>query len=148
MPHTKNLPNKFAVYLKLVEIIAAHKALIDRYGGSLGIRDQGLLESAVFRPHATVFGQDAYPDLLEKCAVLGFSLIQNHPFVDGNKRVGFAAMHLMLLMNGYDLTADYNEAIKMIEKVAQGKLKEFEVAEWIKGHIKKRDCGPTFDQQK
>ena len=136
MPHTKNLPNKNVRYLSLAEIITLHKILIEKYGGKPGIRDQALLESAVFRPQATVLGQDAYPDLLEKCAVLGFSLIQNHPFIDGNKRTGFGAMHLMLLMNGHDITADSNQAVKMTEKIAQGKLKEFEIAQWLKKYTK------------
>ncbi|MDP8258918.1 MAG: type II toxin-antitoxin system death-on-curing family toxin, partial [Candidatus Aadella gelida] len=77
------------------------------------MRDEGLLESAVFRPRGIVFGQEAYPDFFEKCAVLGYALIQNHPFVDGNKRTGFASMHLMLLMNGYDLASSTKMEVEM-----------------------------------
>lgn len=125
-------------YLSLEQVLAAQEALIKRYGGSQGIRDKGLLESAIFRPQATVFGEEAYPTLFEKCAVIGYSLIQNHPFVDGNKRTGFAAMHLMLLINGYDLTSISKEEVDMTEKVASGKMREPEISQWLKQYSQKR----------
>ena len=118
-------------YLSIEQVITAHERLIKRYRGSQGIRDKGLLESAIFRPQATVFGEEAYPTLFEKCAVLGYSLIQNHPFVDGNKRTGFAAMHLMMLINGYDLTSGSQEEVNMAEKVASGKMRESEITQWL-----------------
>lgn len=133
-----NSPHKLIRYLDLEQVLTAHAVLVKRFGGSQGIRDKGLLESAVFRPQASAFGWDAYPTLFEKCAVLGYSLIQNHPFVDGNKRTGFAVMHLMLLINGYDLTSTPKEEIVMAESVASGKMKEFEIVLWIKKHSKKR----------
>lgn len=125
-------------YLSVEQVLAAHAALIKRYGGSQDIHDQGLLESAVFRPQASAFGQEAYPTLFEKCAVLGYSLIQNHPFLDGNKRTGFAAMHLMLLINDYDLTSATGEEIAMAENIASGKMLEPEIAQWLKQHSKKK----------
>ena len=125
-------------YLNVEQVLAAHVALIKRYGGSQGIHDQGLLESAVFRPQASAFGQEAYPTLLEKCAVLGYSLIQDHHFLDGNKRTGFAAMHLMLLINGYDLTSTSEKEIAMAENIASGKMDEPEIAQWLKQHSKKK----------
>jgi hypothetical protein len=88
---TKNSPSEGIKYLTIEQILAIHETLINRYGGSHGIRDKGLLESAVFRPQTVIFGKEAYPALFEKCAVLGYSIIQNHPFLDGNKRAGFAA---------------------------------------------------------
>jgi death-on-curing protein len=116
--------------------------LIKRYGGSEGIHNRGLLESAVFRPQSTVFGQDAYQGLFEKCAVLGYSLIQNHPFIDGNKRTGFAAMHLMLLVNGYDLKSTTQEEVAMTEDIASGIIHESQIAQWLKQHsIRKRKSG-------
>ncbi len=138
MPHTKNSPIEPVKYLRLEQVLAVHTTLIERYGGRHGIRDKGLVESAVFRPQTTVFGREAYPDFFGKCAVLGYSLIQNHPFIDGNKRTGFAAMHLMLLMNGYDLTSSTTEEVKMAEKTASGKMKESEIALWLKKHSKKK----------
>ncbi len=135
---TEGLPAQEAKYLSLEQVLVAHAALIKRYGGSQGIRDRGLLESAVFRPQASAFGQEAYPDLFEKCAVLGYSIIQNHPFVDGNKRTGFAAMHLMLLINGYDLTSTTDEEVTLTEAIASRKMHEPEVAIWLKEHSKKK----------
>lgn len=119
-------------------MLVIHEALIKRYGGSHGIHNQGLLESAVFRPQSSVFGQDAYPTLFEKCAVLGYSLIQNHPFADGNKRTGFAAMHLMLLINGYDITSTTKEEVTMAEKIASGKMRESAIDQWLKKYSKKK----------
>ena len=138
MPPTGSSQIEAIQYLSLERVLAAHAALIKRYGGSQGIFNQGLLESAVFRPQATAFGQEAYPTLFEKCAVLGYSLIQNHPFIDGNKRTGFAAMHLMLLINGYDLTSTAKEEITMTENIASGKMQEPEIVQWLKKHSKKK----------
>ena len=138
MPPTGSSPSEVVKYLSSEQILAIHEALIKRYGGSGGIRDRGLLESAVFRPQTTVFGEEAYPALFEKCAVLGYSIIQNHPFLDGNKRTGFAAMHLMLLINGYDLASTSEEEIGMTEDVASGKTHEAKIAKWLKQHSKKK----------
>ena len=138
MPPTGSSPSEVVKYLSSEQILAIHEALIKRYGGSGGIRDRGLLESAVFRPQTTVFGEEAYPALFEKCAVLGYSIIQNHPFLDGNKRAGFAAMHLMLLINGYDLASTSEEEIGMTEDVASGKTHEAKIAKWLKQHSKKK----------
>lgn len=138
MSPTRSSLTKPIQYLSVEQVLAAHAALIKRYGGSQGIHDQGLLESAVFRPQASAFGQEAYPTLFEKCAVLGYSLIQNHPFLDGNKRTGFAAMHLMLLINGYDLTSTTEKEIAMAENIASGKMHEPEIAQWLKQHSKKK----------
>mgnify|MGYP001573172452 CR=1 FL=1 len=138
MPPTKNSPTETIKYLSVEQALTIHEALIKHYGGSHGIHNQGLLESAIFRPQASVFGQDAYPALFEKCAVLGYSLIQNHPFVDGNKRTGFAATHLMLLINGYDLTSTTKEEITMAKKIASGKMREPAITQWLKKHSKRR----------
>jgi len=138
MPPTKNSPAEAIKYLSLEEVLVVHTELVRRYGGSHGIRDQGLLESATFRPQASAFGEDAYPTLFEKCAVLGYSLIKNHPFIDGNKRTGFAAMHLMLLINGYDLTSISKEEVAMAEAVAFGEMDELKIVQWLKEHSKKK----------
>lgn len=138
MPPTASSPNEAIQYLSLEQVLAVHEMLIKRYGGSQGIFNQGLLESAVFRPQATAFGQEAYPTLFEKCACIGYSLIQNHPFTDGNKRTGFAAMHLMLLINGYDLNSTAEQEIVMAENVASGKMRESEIVQWLKQHSRKK----------
>ncbi|MFH1900917.1 MAG: type II toxin-antitoxin system death-on-curing family toxin [Candidatus Omnitrophota bacterium] len=137
MSPTENSPPEMIQYLSVEQILIAHTELIKRYGGSEGVRDRGLLESAVFRPQASAFGKDAYVTLFEKCAVLGYSLIQNHSFVDGNKRIGFAAIHLMLLINGYDLTSITKEETAMAENIASGKMRETGIVQWLKQCSKK-----------
>ncbi len=139
MPPTGNLQGEAIKYLSPKQIFAIHKTLIKRYGGSHGTRDRGLFESAVFRPQTTLFGEEAYPTLFEKCAVLGYSIIQNHPFLDGNKRAGFAAMHLMLLINGYDLASTTEEETGMTGDIASGKTHEAEIAKWLRQHSKKKE---------
>ncbi len=119
-------------YLTLEDVLFIHKKLIDEYGGSHGIRDQHLLESALNRPKTTVFGEDAFKNLDSKIAVLCHSIVKNHPFVDGNKRTGFASLHMMLMLNGYDLTASNDEVIKFGLGVPKGDLDEKNITSWIK----------------
>lgn len=138
MPPTGSSPTEEIKYLGIEQVLAIHEILIERYGGSRGIHNRGLLESAVFRPQASAFGKDAYPALFEKCAVLGYSLIQNHPFSDGNKRTGFACMHLILLINGYDLKSTSKEEIAITEDVASGNVREPDLVEWLKKHSTKK----------
>jgi death on curing protein len=88
-------------YLTLAEVLAIHDDQIERYGGSGGLRDLGLLEAALFRPQT-----GHYADLIEEAAALWESLAQNHPFIDGNKRVAFAATYTFLAINGARITAD------------------------------------------
>ena len=92
-------------YLTVTEVLAIHEDQIDRYGGAHGLRDQGQLESAVFRPQSGY-----YPDVVAEAAALWESLSQNHPFIDGNKRTAFAAMYTFLAINGVSLTADSDSA--------------------------------------
>jgi len=125
-------------YIGLEQIFCLHEEAIKNYGGSRGIRDQNLLDSAIVRPRMSVFGKDAYPSLFLKAAVLLHSLVKNHPFVDDNKRAGFAAMHLMLLLNKYDLTSTDRNNIDFVLKVAKGNLPVNEIAAWIEKHSKKK----------
>ena len=96
-------------YPTLVEILELHEAIITSTGGAPGIRDMGALESAVNQPRLTFDQTDLYPDTVSKAAALCFSLVMNHPFVDGNKRVGHAAMETFLILNGLEIVADVNE---------------------------------------
>jgi len=121
-------------YLYPKQVLYLYQEIITRSGGTVGLRDQGLLESAVYRPQATVGGQDLYPDLFSKTAALGHSLIANHPFVDGNKRVGFEAMRLMLRLNGYDVHASTDAKFDFVMAIANGKLTEQAIADWLKHH--------------
>ena len=96
-------------YLNINQILAIHSEVIEQAGGSRGIRNIGLVDSAVARPQATFGGKDLYPDIFSKAACLGHSLIRNHPFVDGNKRTGYMSMRLFLNINGYDMKAPEDE---------------------------------------
>jgi death-on-curing protein len=119
-------------YLYPKQILYLHQEIMERSEGSAGVRDQGLLESAVYRPQASFGGEDLYPDLFSKAAVLGHSIIKNHPFVDGNKRTGFETMRLMLRLNGYDIQASLNSKFTFVMAIAEGKLKEQAIADWLK----------------
>jgi death-on-curing protein len=92
-------------YLSLVEVLELHEAVVASSGGSHGIRDIKALESSVSQPRLTFDNSDLYPDIVSKAASLCFSLVMNHPFVDGNKRVGHAAMETFLILNGYEINA-------------------------------------------
>jgi death on curing protein len=122
-------------YLSLQEVISLHSLLITQSGGSSGLRDRGALESAVAQPEASFGSQDLYPDLASKAAALGHSLIQNHPFVDGNKRIGHGAMEVFLLLNGHEIDASVDDQEKIIIDVASGKVSRIELSEWISKHM-------------
>lgn len=92
--------------LTLKQVLKLHKRVIEQSGGAMGVRNQEGLESALAQPRMSYADQELYPTLIEKVAALGFSLINNHPFVDGNKRIGHAALEVTLLMNGYEIQAD------------------------------------------
>jgi death-on-curing protein len=98
------------------------------------VRDLGLLESAVRQPRQSFDGADLYPSIPEKAAVLGFSLISNHPFIDGNKRVGHAAIEIFLVLNGHELHADVDEQERLVLGVAAGEIGRKRLSEWIKDH--------------
>ena len=119
------------VYLTVAEVLAIHHHQVEEYGGEHGLLNQGALESAVFRPQTGY-----YADLIEEAAALLESLVNNHPFVDGNKRVGFAAAHTFLLMNGFDLNVTSKAASDFIIKtIADGKFRFALLREWIGRHI-------------
>ncbi len=129
-------------YPSLEEIVKIHDELLKKYGGSTGIRDQGLLESAIHRPQAVVFGEDAYPTLFDKTAALCHSLLFNHPFVDGNKRIAFAACHLTLLANGWDLIPNSDEIYKFLIKAIENRSDWKEISHWLNKNSKKISSKP------
>lgn len=117
------------------QILYLHKRVLEVSGGSHGLRDMGMLESAVYRPQASFGGTDLYPDVFAKAAALGHSLIKNHPFVDGNKRTGFEAMRLFLRINGRDLKASEKEKFDFVLKIASDpETDEHRIAEWLRSH--------------
>jgi death-on-curing protein len=123
-------------YLRLGEVLELHRRLIATSGGSPGLRDLRLLEGSLSQLRQTFSGADLYPTLIEKAAVLGFSLIKNHPFVDGNKRVGHAALEVMLMLNGFELTASKESTEAVVLAVASGTLDRQAWTEWVKEQIK------------
>jgi death-on-curing protein len=96
-------------YLSLIEILELHRRIIEQSGGGLGIRNLGLLESAIAQPQMMFDTEYLYPRLVDKAAVLGFSIIMNHPFIDGNKRTGHAATETFLVLNGVNITASVDD---------------------------------------
>jgi len=123
------------IYLTLAETIEIHRQLIEEFGGSPGLRNQAGREAAIFRPQAGYYG-----DLVEEAAALMESLVNNHPFIDGNKRVGFAATDTFLRLNGFYLEVEPQEAQNfIIEHIARGKFRFASIREWITSRIKLLD---------
>ena len=119
------------VYLTVAEVVAIHHSQIEEYGGESGMLNQGALEAAIFRPQTGY-----YNDLSEEAAALLESLVNNHPFVDGNKRVGFAAAHTFLLMNGFDLDVSSKAAFEfLIRAISDGKFRFALLHEWLAARL-------------
>jgi len=119
------------VYLTVAEVVAIHHHQIEEYGGEHGMLNQGALEAAVFRPQTGY-----YDDVSEEVAALFESLVNNHPFLDGNKRVGFAATHTFLLLNGFDLNVSSGAACEfMMKTIEAGKFRFALLHEWISAHL-------------
>lgn len=117
------------------QILMLHSMLIAQSGGMDGLRDEALLDSAVSTPLQTFDGQDLYPTLLEKAARLGYGLIHNHPFIDGNKRIGTHAMMVFLDINNITLSYDDADLISLILHIASGEIDENALLEWLIAHI-------------
>lgn len=116
------------------QVISMHSSLVVATGGSDGIRDDGMLESAMNAPFQTFDGYDLYPTLLQKAARLGYSLVNNHPFVDGNKRIGIHAMLVFLLLNGVDIECTQEELIEVGLALADGSMKCEKLFDWLTKH--------------
>lgn len=116
------------------QVTALHSALIREFGGIDGIRDEGLLESALAAPFQTFGGEPVYPSLQAKAAQLGFGLIRNHPFVDGNKRIGAHTMLVFLAANGIELRYEQQELIDIVLSVAAGQIDRQWLLQWILDH--------------
>lgn len=122
-------------FLTLPEVLDLHRRVMEQSGGSQLVRDLGALTSAVTQPRMTFEGRDLYPELVDKAAALGFSLISNHPFVDGNKRVGHAVMETFLVLNGYEVRATVEEAERIILDVASGRCTREQLTAWLRAHL-------------
>lgn len=126
------------VFLTLQEVTEIHRDMIEKYGGSLGIRDVGLLESAVAMPQAGFGGRYLHANLFEMAAAYLFHIVQNHPFVDGNKRAGAMAAFTFLELNGLTLVANESAFEKMVRSVAEGKGTKAEIAEFLRKNSRRR----------
>jgi death-on-curing protein len=115
-----------------------HRRIIDQSGGLAGISNQGGLESALAQPQMTFDREELYPTIVEKASALGFSLIKNHPFIDGNKRIGHAAMEIFLILNGCEIEATVDEQEQIILQVASGELGREDFTQWLRGHVVER----------
>lgn len=122
-------------YLSLNQVLELYRRIMEQSGGSVGIRDFGALESALTQPRMTFAGEELYPTVVEKASALGFSIIKNHPFVDGNKRTGHAAMETFLILNGYEIKAVVDEQEYAILQVASGQLGRVEFTKWLRDHV-------------
>jgi death on curing protein len=123
-------------YLGLSEVVELHRRLLEQTGGAAGIRDLGALESALAQPKMALAGLDLYPTLADKAAALCFSLVGNHPFVDGNKRVGHAATETFLVLNGAEIDAHLDEQERVMLDLAAGRIDRGHLADWVRQHLK------------
>lgn len=123
-------------YLTIEEVLFIHDQAVKRFGGSFGIRDIGLLESAVARPQATFGGQDLYLTIFDKAAALMHSLLKNHPFTDGNKRTALSTTGLFLKINGYHLQNMHNKEVLFTMNVENNSFSLEKIASWLEEHTK------------
>ncbi len=121
------------IWIEAAVIVAVHDMQIAEHGGGEGLRDAGLLESALARPqNLAAYGS---PDAAQLAAAYGYGIARNHPFVDGNKRLAFIATKLFLRLNGWDFVAGNVEHVSIILRLAEGSLSEEDFAAWIRQHL-------------
>jgi len=123
-------------YLALSEVVELHRRLLQLTGGAVGIRDLGALESAIAQSKASFGGVDLYPTLVEKAAALCLALVERHALLDGNKRVGHAAMETFLVLNGAEIDAWVGDQERVMLDPASGRIDRIQLAEWLRPHLK------------
>lgn len=123
-------------FLTLGEVMEIHRDQIRRYGGDVGVRDVGLLQSAVAMPAARFGGRFLHKDLYEMAAAYLFHIVQNHPFVDGNKRTGAVVALVFLSLNGVEVEADEDSLYGMVLSVARGKADKTAIARFFREHAR------------
>ena len=117
------------------QILNMHKVLIKKFGGVVGIRDEKFLDSAIYAPFQTFGGNELYPTIIEKATRLGFGLIKNHPFIDGNKRIGTHSMLTFLAINNFIVECSEEDLIEIIIRVADGSFDYVDFLNWLMEHI-------------
>lgn len=121
-------------WLNQQALILLHSESLAEYGGLEGIRDEGLLESALYRP-LNLYNYKKETSIAKLAAAYGFGIVRNHPFVDGNKRAGFLAVGLFLVLNGFTLEVSQLEASQTMLTLATGELSENDFSQWLNNHI-------------
>lgn len=122
-------------FLTLEKLLELHEGILARSGGSAGVRDMNAIESALAQPEMTFGDDELYPTLEEKAAALGFSLIKNHAFVDGNKRIGHHAMEYFLGLNGFEISDSVDNQEAVILRLAASEMGRDEWVEWVRAHV-------------
>jgi death on curing protein len=122
--------------ISIKEVEQIHRILIESFGGAHGIRDRAALESALARPFQTFDNKELYPSILEKAAALTESILINHPFIDGNKRIGYTLLRLFLIHHGFDINASTDNKYGFVINIASGTLKYEGVLSWLKTNTK------------
>lgn len=118
------------------QVLLMHERLIEATGGSIGIRDEGMLDSALSNPFQSFAGEELYPSVQAKAARLCYGLVKNHPMVDGNKRIGAHVMLVFLMLNGYELSYTQQELSETILDLASGSLNADDIQQWLINHEK------------
>lgn len=121
--------------ITLKETIIIHEYAIKKFGGSYGIRDMNLLESAIHRPQTTFDKHELYPNPTDKAAAIIESIVKNHPFTDGNKRTGYILMRLILMKSNLDIEAPEKDKFDFVISIAEGKIDFDKIKYWIENHL-------------
>ena len=127
-------------YLTLEEVLALHEISIKEFGGTHGIRELGLLESAVHQPQQSFGSQNLYVEIWDKAAILGYAISENQPFLDGNKRTAALSMLVFLEVNGYEVNVKKGEIYKTIMSIANKKITRKKIAQWLKKNVTRGRC--------
>ena len=117
--------------ISIIEALEIHSILIERFGGTKGLRDKALLESALNRPLQTFDGQQLYPTAIDKAAAILESIVKNHPFIDGNKRTGYVLARLILMNEHLDIKADKEQKYQFVIDISTGSLDFEQIKEWL-----------------
>ena len=123
--------------IPLDRVLRIHQLLINEFGGANGLRDKNGLEAALMRPAATFDGEELYPGAIEKAAAIAESILINHPFLDGNKRISYVLMQLVLLENEKEIVATENDKYALIISISKGELNHQAICKWLEEHSKR-----------
>lgn len=125
--------------IKIEDALKIHSILIEKFGGTKGIRDKGALESAISRPYATFDNKELYPTPIDKAAAILESIVCNHPFLDGNKRTGYVLARLLLLKSGLDIQASQDDRYELVINISKGQSNFEQINNWLKLKTKKNE---------